>query len=276
MKQYCYINGKIIETNKAALPIMDIAILRGYAVFDVLRTYNGQPFLWDLHWGRLVRSAKALDIDIPISSAEALAITRKLHKKNILQESNIRILISGGISEDGFTKSNKASVVILVTPFHDLPKEFFTKGAKLLLHEHLRDEYRSKTTNYITSVKMKAECVKKGALEILYYHQGKVLECATSNFFIVKNKVIITPKDNILVGITRNLVIQLAKDNNFKILEKPILLKDIKKADEAFLTATNKDIVPITKIDSFKVGNGKVGTVTKQLMDLFEDYITSL
>ena len=273
MKQYCYVNGKIILTSQAALPVMDVSILRGYAVFDVLRTYNGKPFLWDLHWKRLIRSAKALRLQVPLSSDQAYKIVTQLHKKNKLSESNIRILVGGGVSADGFTFNPKTpSVVILITPFVALPQRIFASGAKLITYEHLREEYPSKTTNYITAVKMKAECIKKGALEILYTHNNQVLEAATSNFFIVKNNTIVTPKDRILEGITRNFVIKLAK-KHYTVIEAPITLRDVKTADEAFLTATNKDIVPIVHIDNMKVGNGKVGTVTTHLMELFESEI---
>lgn len=272
MTQYCYVNGKISPTEKSSFPIMDISILRGYAVFDVLRTYNGEPFLWDLHWKRLLRSAKSLNIVVPMSSAEALTITRKLHKKNGLTESNIRILVSGGISPDGFATGKVASIAILVTPFVELPSLIFNKGAKLMLHEHLREEYPSKTTNYLTAVKMRPIVIKKGALEILYHHDGKILECATSNFFIVKKNTIITPKDGILVGITRNLVMQLAK-KHYTVIERDIAISELKTCDEAFLTATNKDIVPVTTIETFKVADGKVGSVTRHLMKIFSEQI---
>ncbi len=134
--------------------------------------------------------------------------------------------------------------------------------------EHQRIIPEAKHNNYILAVKNQKLRIKEKAFEILYTFEGKVLEASTSNFFIVKNKQLITPKHNILIGTTRNKIIHLAK-NKHQIIEKDIQLKDALSADEAFLTATNKGVVPVVKINSTTIGNGKVRDVTLELIDSY-------
>jgi branched-chain amino acid aminotransferase len=133
-----------------------------------------------------------------------------------------------------------------------------------------------KTTMYITAVKLQAEKRKRGAVEILYIYKGKILEATTSNFFIFRGNKLITSKNNILIGITRNFVIQLARKAGFTVIERDIRLHELQEAHEAFITATNKEILPITKVDNQKIGSGIVGKHTKQLMNMFQERINNL
>ena len=114
------------------------------------------------------------------------------------------------------------------------------------------------------------------AFEVLYVSNKRILEASTSNFFMVKDRKIITPKDEILVGITRNVIIKLAKNHKFRVQERKIHSNEIKSVDEVFITATNKDIVPVVKIDKLTIGNGKVGKNTKYLMNLFHEFTSSI
>jgi branched-subunit amino acid aminotransferase/4-amino-4-deoxychorismate lyase len=114
---------------------------------------------------------------------------------------------------------------------------------------------------------------KAGATEILFLKDNKLYECSTSNIFIIKKGIFYTPKNNILAGITRKVVIDLLNKNKFKVIEKDISEKELFAADEIFITATNKKVLPVIKIDKKIIGNGKVGDLTKQIQQIFDDYI---
>lgn len=277
MVKYCYHNGKIVPTDKAGFSVQDIGILRGYGIFDFATTQNGKPFLFKEHWARLRKSAKLMKLSVPVSDTQIEKIIWDLMAKNKLKDANIRILITGGKTVDGLTYEQKNNTcTILLHEKKSLPEELYAKGAKLIVHEHMRPFYESKTTNYITSVHLQEKRQKAGAIEILYTFQGKVLECSTANFFIFKNNTLITPKDLILIGITRNFVLKLAKKAGFKIEERDINEGELKEAAEAFITSTNKDVLPIVKVGAQKIGNGKPGENTQKLHKLFVAEIAKL
>lgn len=271
-KRYGYLNGKITTLDKIKISPYDMGLLRGYGVFDVMRTQNGKPFFLDGHWKRLQNSAQELNLKVPVNKKEFQKIIIKLLKLNGFNESIMRTVLTGGASGDGFTFENRETFYILIEKFKPLAGEYFNRGADVITLEYLRDIPRAKITNYIAAIKNQKEKKKKRALEIIYTNRGKVLEMSTSNLFMVKKGKLITPKKNILFGITRNLVIELAKKNGFDIREREIKTGELFSADEVFLTASNKDIVPVVKVDGKKIGNGKVGKMTKELMTIFQEF----
>lgn len=270
MTKYCYLNGKIIPVNKGGVNLNDMGILRGYGVFDFLRTYNGRPFFLKKHLGRLKGSAKMLNLKLPVSLTELAAAINKLLLKNKFKESTIRIVLTGGKTSDGIT-CRKPTLFILVEKLQKLPFSVYQKGVKLITHKYQREIPEAKTLNYITAASLQSLRKSKKAFEILYTSGGLVLEATTSNFFIFRNNTLITPKNKILTGITRDVVIKLAQ-SKFKVEERDISFQGLSRATEALITATSKEIVPVVKIDSKLIGNGKVGKNTKYLMDLFHQY----
>lgn len=139
----------------------------------------------------------------------------------------------------------------------------------------MRELPEYKTSNYIRATNLQNWRKEEKAIEVLFVYDGEILECATSNIFIIKNKTLITPNENILKGITRKVVLELA-DGKYKIEERPVGEDELKTSDEIFITSSFKDIVPIVKVDDFEVGNGKVGEITKDLMARFKEYIANL
>lgn len=272
MKQYCYANGKIVSTEKARVPVNDLAVLRGYGVFDFLKTVNGKPFLWTEHWTRFLNSAKALELKVPIKEKEARAAIDLLLEKNQCKDASIRLLLTGGAADDGLT-FKRPSFFILIEDIYNYPKACFAKGVKVISHEYLRLVPGAKTTNYIIALRLHQVKKKAGATEILFLDHGRVLECSTSNFFIVKNKKIITAKNDVLGGTVRNKVIELARRTGFAVEERGVGVDELKTADETFLTATNKNVMPVVQIDKKKVGNGQPGPVTKKLMAIYEEFL---
>ncbi len=279
--KYCYLNGKIVPAAKARVHPEDIGFLRGYGVFEFLRTYGERPFLCGEHIKRLKNSAKLLNLKLPLSEQELKTAINKIISKNGFKNSTVRIILTGGKTKDGMT-FDSPSLLILAGEFKHPPAGLTEKGIKLITLEHQRELPEAKTLNYVSAVRLyNARAKKEGAFEILYTHNGRVLECSTSNFFIFSEKiskggksaVLVTPKKGVLKGVTRNLVVRLAREK-FKVEEREIETSELKSAKEAFITATNKEIIPVARIGARKIGNGKVGENTEILMKMFKDYVS--
>lgn len=276
---YCYLNGKILPLDKAAVSPDDLGLLRGYGVFDVMKTVNGKIFLFDEHFKRLSDSAKYLGVELPLKKEEIGEVIRKLILKNKIsagKQASIRIVLTGGRSGDAMHFNPKSpTFYIMVSEFKPLEANLFKKGIKLGIVDHSRDAAEIKTTNYVEAVRAVNKRQKKEKFfEILYVSNGIVLEASTSNFFVFIDNKLIVPKDNILKGITRNLVIKLAK-NEFEVEERELKIDELKLATEAFIAATNKDIVPVVQIDDMKIRDGKPSKNTKRLMEIFEEFVNN-
>jgi branched-chain amino acid aminotransferase len=272
MKKYCYINGKITLEDRASISIKDLGLLRGYSVFDFLRTYNGQPFFLHEHLARLANSAKLVGLKMPVSKLEIGKVINKLLRINKHKEAAIKIIVTGGISKDGLTYDKNYSTIIIITK--EIPPrqdKIYKKGIKLITYDFQRNNAGAKTTDYITMLKLQDQKERFGASEILYTNKGFVLEGATSNVFIFKNNTLITPKNNILAGITKKVVMKLAA-KKFKVEERDIKISEIKKATGAFITSTTREILPVVKIDSTKIGSGRVDKNTSWLIQAFKNY----
>lgn len=272
MKPYWYLNGKVKRADELGLPLNDLGLLRGYGVFDFLRTHGGKPFLLREHLDRFFRSAKMLDLTMPVSRRELERTITLLLKKNHFKESIVRPIITGGASVDGITLGAKPSLLILVVPAHEQPKERYTKGIALKTIEYQRLLPEVKTLNYILAVKHQKGLKRAGAYELLFISEGKVLECSSSNVFIVKKGTLITPKKNILVGTTRNFVIRIAR-KEYEVAERDVKVSELWSADEVFITASNKAVMPVARIDGRRIGNGRVGPVARRLLQLYEEAV---
>lgn len=273
MKTFYCLNGKFIDSSKALIRVNELGLLRGYGIFDYFRTYDRKPFHLEDHLNRFFKSASFFNLQPPFSVKEIEEIVLELIKRNKnFRELGFRVVLTGGETSDGKT-AVKPTFLIMVAEPSFFPKEFYSNGIKILTFDYHREFPETKTTNYLLAVSRWREVLRKKAAEILYVWQGKVLEASTANFFMVKNKTLFTPQTDILKGVTRKLVIKLAKENKIKVIEKDISLKEALKADECFLAATDKEIMPVVKIDNQIIGNGRAGVQTKRLMELFEDLV---
>lgn len=269
--KYCYFNGKITTIDRIKISPYDIGILRGYGVFDVMCTANGKPFLLNEHFRRLNNSARELKLKVPFSKKEFEKIIAQLLKSNNQKEATIRTVLTGGVSADGFSIGNP-TCYILVEKKHAFSADAYGGARLISIENKLRNPKAKATLNYVEAIKAQKEKKKKKAHEIIYFENGNVLECSTSNVFLVKDHKIITAKDKILNGTTRGLVIKLAA-KKFKVEEREIKTNEIWKSDEVFLVATSKKIVPVIKIDNKKIGHGKPGPITKELMMMYDEFV---
>jgi len=268
-----YIGGKWVHPDKATISINDVAVLRGYSVFESLRTYDRRPFHLDLHLERLYRSARLIEMEIPWQSEQIAKIVREVIERNTYRHASIRLLVTGGESDDGILPSGDPLLLVLITPLHERDMQLFAQGCRLITTKLQRNSPEAKTANYIAAVRALKEAMRRDATDALFVNErDHVLEATRSNFFIFRGDTLITPQRGILVGITRNVVLELAR-SKFKIEERPILLEELALADEAFITSSSKEITPVVQIDDSVIGNGKPGRRTYQLEQLFIEMV---
>jgi branched-subunit amino acid aminotransferase/4-amino-4-deoxychorismate lyase len=274
---HVFLNGNIIPESEVQFPQPDLGLFRGLSVFDFLRTHKHKPLSLPLYLKRFRRSAQAFNLALAYSDAQLTEIIFTLIEKNNFQgEQGIRLLLTGGASADVFTVQ-EPSLYIRTEPSRLPDSEFYTEGAVLISKEYQREYPTVKNTNYTQVLLACPEAQRVNAQEVLYYFGGEVLECSRSNFFMVKEGVMVTPAtEKVLAGITRHTTIQLAQELGFPVEERNVLTGELANCQEAFITSTTKAVMPIVQIDDDLVGNGKVGPVTRQLLQTWQEYLANL
>lgn len=265
MKKFCFANDTIIEAEKASIHPMDIGLIRGYGIFDFFRTFNYRPLFLNDYLDRFIRSAEKTHLSLTLNKEELRSIIHELIAKNDLEAGGIRMVLTGGVSENHFSPT-KGSLFIFCEDLDFPAKEKYEKGVKLLALEHVRAIADIKTTNYALPVWHSAIWKKEGAEDVIYHLNNIISESSRSNIFIVKDGQISTPDKHILHGITRKRVLELAPDTEIR----QITLSELLEADEVFMTSTTKKILPVTSINEFKIGKGNPGPRTKKLLTAFE------
>jgi branched-chain amino acid aminotransferase len=264
-----YVGGTWVQPAEACIPLTDVAVLRGYSLFESLRTYDRRPFHLGEHLDRLYRSAALIDLDIPYTREEITAVVQEAIARNPYRHASLRILVTGGQSEDGVLPSGQPWLVVMVTPLPERDMQAFAAGLRLITVRLQREMPEAKTTSYVAAIRALREARRRGAADALFVNeQGHVLEATRSNFFVFRGDTLVTPREGILAGVTRNVVLELARDR-FPIEERPILLTELAQVDEAFITASSKEIVPVVQIDGQVIGSGAAGPRTYELEQRF-------
>lgn len=264
MKPFCFADGKFIPTESATIHPSDLGLIRGYGIFDFFRTANYQPLFLDHYLDRFITSAEKTYLPLDYSRAELKSIITGLIEKNDLREGGIRMVLSGGVSENHFSPA-KGKLFIFAESLIFPSEEKYQQGVKLLTLEYVRAIADIKTTNYTLPVWHSVNWKRLGAEDVLYHWNGWVSESSRSNFFIVKDGVIHTPDQHILLGITRKHLLHLAGN----AVIRPISLEEVWEAEEAFVSSTTKILLPVTQLDDRKIGNGKVGKTTLEILEKF-------
>lgn len=263
-----FINNKFIEEEKASLGLTDLSIQRGYGVFDFFRASNYVPLFLNNHLDRFYQSAGILRLQPPKSREEIKNIISEMNTQNKMPESSFRLVLTGGYSPDYYELSSP-NFIIIQQPVQMSGKEKFDQGSKIILYEYLRDLPQAKSINYLMGVYLQHELQQQKADDVLYYKDGNVLEFPRSNVFAVtKDGTVVTPADNVLHGITRMKVLELAREK-YAVEERTVTVDELKNASEVFLTNTTKRLQPVLSIDGKTVGNGKPGEITTSLYKSF-------
>ena len=268
-----YIDGCWVHPREASISINDVAVLRGYSAFESLRTYNRRPFHLDEHLTRLYRSAEFIELEIPWSRDQITALVQEIIARNTYKHASIRLLVSGGETEDSILPIGKPTLAVLISPLGERDMERFAQGYKLITTSLQRIAPEAKTTSYLAAIRALKEAKRRHAADALFVNeQGHVLEATRSNFFIFRGDTLVTPHTAVLIGITRNVVLELAS-GRFPTEERPILLEELPLADETFITSSSREIVPVVQIDDLVIGNGKPGQRTYELEQRFIEMI---
>lgn len=268
-----YIDGQFVSDDKSFISVKDIVVLRGFGVFDFLITYNKRPFHLEEHVQRLANSAKCIGLEINHTNSEICEIVRETVGRNPHHmESSIRIVCTGGISSDGLNPEGRGILIVMVTAKPDLPLNWYTDGAKIITVDAERFLPAAKSTCYLSAVHAMQLAKKQKAVEAVYVDRdNRILEGTTTNFFCFKNNRLLTPHQDILSGITRSVIIELAK-GSYDVEVRDILRSELRDMEEAFITASNKEVIPVIKADDLQIGNGRVGERTRKIMQMFRDY----
>jgi branched-chain amino acid aminotransferase len=271
-----YVNGQFVEKEQAKISVNDLSVIRGFGVFDFLRTYNGFPFHLDEHLNRLERSARLIGLELPHPTAKIKEIVRETLGRNKHKESNIRLVVTGGLSTDSITPGLSPQLLIMVSSVKEMPLEWYSDGAKVITSHVDRFLPGAKSINYIPAILCQREARMQQAIEAVYVDRnGYMLEGTTSNFFAFIGDTLVTPPCNrVLPGITRQVVLGLA-EKEYTMIERELHKDEVRLIDEAFITSSVREIVPIVAIDSIKLGTGKPGPRTQKILELFRDYTNS-
>lgn len=271
-----FLNGKLVKEEDLKVSVRDLGFSRGFAVFDFFITYPPQkPFMMNRHIDRIFNSASLINLNIPWTKEQVGKwVVETLNANNDGKEKAIRIIFSGGISDTVLPNPDNTTIVIQIDDRPYLPEELYETGVDVMTHNHTRYIPEAKTNNYIEAAKFTPAAKKSGAIELLYYNDESVLEFATSNVFAVIGGKLLTPKSNILPGVTRDVLLEILK-LDIPVEERDFTIEELKSADEVFLSSSNKEVLPVTRIDGVDVGDGTVGKITKEAMLQFKNFTES-
>jgi branched-chain amino acid aminotransferase len=285
MSQQIYINGEYFSKEDAKISVYDHGLLYGDGVFEGMRIYGGKVFRLREHLVRLWESAASIGLHIPFTPETLSVDVNACVAKNGLQEGYIRLLVtrgSGALGLDPYRCSNP-QVIIIADKISLYPEELYENGLELVTASTIRNHPaalspRVKSLNYLNNIMAKMEGLKAGCVEALMLnHKGEVAECTGDNIFIVKSGRLLTPPIDagILEGITRNAVLELARQAGIETVEATMTRHDIFIADECFLTGSAAEVIPAVKLDGRVIGNGKPGPITMQLNEAFRKLVRS-
>jgi branched-chain amino acid aminotransferase len=274
-----YIDGEFLPKAEAKISVFDHGLLYGDGVFEGIRSYGGRVFKLDEHLQRLYDSAKAIMLGIPMSIEEMEAVVLETLRRNNLYDAYIRLVVTRGVGDLGLDpdKCPRPTIIIITDKITLYSQKSYEEGLEIVTVPTRRNyaeaiNPRIKSMNYLNNILAKIEGKQAGVVEVLMLNaEGYVVECSGDNIFFVKDQAIVTPPVHvgILEGVTRNTVIDLARDLGFTVAEKVFTRHDLYTADECFLTGTAAEVIPVVKIDSRVIGNGHPGVVTQKLIAEF-------
>jgi len=269
---FVFVNDDLIPSSEASLLVSDLAIQRGYGIFDFLKAIDHTPVFPDEHLERFLHSARQLRLDAGRTKEELTGCIRLLMEKNKIPNSGIKLTLTGGYSPDGYTLV-KPNFIITQSPLQFPVPGLFEKGLRLVSYPHQRQMPDTKTIDYLMAIWLQPYIRERNADDVLYHQGGLISECPRSNFFIVTNDdTVVTPLDGILKGVIRGKVLDVA-GRQFKIAERPVAFEEIWHAREAFITSTTKHVVPVLELDGRVIGDGAPGKVTRWISEGVADII---
>jgi len=275
-----YINGKYIELNENAVPIEERGCQFGDGIYEVIRVYNGKPFMLDEHLARLIKSGNAIKLQIKKSIEEFRMLVKEAISQSGLSNCSVYLQITRGISaRNHLFPDVPVSISMTVKQIVPLPHSIWEKGAAAIFHEDERwANCYIKSLNLLPNVLARQTAYEQGCFEAILVRDGMVTEGTSSNVFIVKQgKVYTTPLSrNILAGITRMVVKKISEQLSVEFIEQSFSKEDLLRADEVFITNTTSEIVPIVSVEGKTIGNGHPGEITTKLYHKLQQFVADL
>jgi branched-chain amino acid aminotransferase len=280
-----YLDGAYLPESEAKISVFDHGLLYGDGVFEGIRFYNGRVFRLEGHLDRLWDSARAIALTIPLSREEMTAALIETVRQNELRDGYIRLIVTRGVGNLGLNPETckRASVIIIASSIALYPEEQYQRGLDVITCGTRRVSpgalsAQVKSLNYLNNILAKIEAMQAGAGEgLMLNEQGYVAECTGDNIFVLKRGLLTTPPifSGGLRGITRDVVIEIAKEFGMPVQEPELTRYDIYTADECFLTGTAAEIIPVISLDKRIIGSGKPGEVTARFITRFRELTQS-
>ena len=280
-----WLDGKLVDRDDARLSVFDHGTLYGDGVFEGIRIYSGRIFQCQTHVDRLFQSARKIRLPIEQTKAKIVEAMHETIAANDVSDGYIRLVVTRGAGTLGLDpfKCPKSCVFIIADSITMYPQEMYDNGMAVIIAKTVRVSANMldpciKSLNYLNNICAKIEAIDAGVAEAIMLNvKGNVAECTGENIFIVKDGRIITPgtDSGILVGVTRGVVMRLAKELGLAVIEQTVTPDDLRAADECFLTGTAAEVIAVTKIDEAPIGDGRVGEITTKLLTAFREFTTS-
>lgn len=277
-----YMNGEMVPEEQAKVSVFDHGLLYGDGVFEGIRSYNGRIFELKAHVDRLYDSAKAIALEIQMSRAEMMDAVAQTCRENGTDNGYIRLVVTRGVGTLGLNPylCKTPQVIIIAADIQLYPKEMYTQGLSIVTVGTIRNlseavNPRIKSLNYLNNILAKIEAINSGCMEaIMLNSQGAVAEATGDNIFAIRGNMLRTPPVNegILEGITRDMVMRLARLEGFEVREERLSRYDLYTADEVFLTGTAAEVIGVVNIDRRKIGEGVPGPMTCRLVEKYRQY----
>ena len=279
---FASINGEIVPLEEARIPVLDNGFLFGDSVYEVLRTYGGRPFASGRHFRRMRASADRLGITVPVSDDELLGRIGALLARAGDIESYVRIIVTRGVGDSSYdSRAITGPTVVMIQKELSLPPErHYSEGVRVCVVDTRRNHPRSldpaiKSSNLLNNILALREARARGAEEsVLSNLEGFIAEGASTNVFVVKDGALLTPRlsTGILGGITREVILELAESLEIPRRETALELGDLVGADEAFLSSTTREVMPIRQVDEALIADGRPGPFTRRILKAFRAY----
>ncbi len=284
MEEIVYVNGKLVPRDKAKISVSDHGFLYGYGLFETMRAYNGKIFLLDRHIKRLLNAAEVIGLGKKLKGQNLEKACNDTLKANELKEARVRLTVTNGENTalPWLDASGEPTVVITAVPYTPFPEKIYSSGYKVGIASVRRMKQSvfstMKSINYLLNVIARIEAAENGWDEtILLNDRGNIAEGGGSNVFFVEGKKLITPSadSGIIPGVTREVIMEIAKGMGITVKEGDISPKIIKKCDEMFLTNAIIEVMPVTKVGDDIIADGKPGKITRRLMEVYRERVRS-
>jgi len=272
-----FLNGKFLPGDQAKVSVFDRGFLLGDGVYEVIPAYSGALFRLDEHLSRLQSSLDEIKLTNPLNNEEWITMLNRLVAKNYATELSIYLQVTRGIAvrDHAFPVDTVPTIFAMANPIKPMDASYYQKGVSAIMVEDNRwARCNIKAISLLPNVLLRQQAVDQDVFEAILHRRGHVTEGAACNVFAVFNDEIVTPPKSpeLLPGITRDLILELAQDNGFKFSESEITLEEFKLANEIWLSSSTKEILPVTMLDDVRVGDGQPGKVWSEMNVAYKNY----